>query len=264
MLSAFHELVSRADLSQPYTTYDNNAAGPLVCFSFISKIGIEAISVNLVYTTLPDKPKTWPTCWMESSFSKLWRIWSTCKVRSLTSATDEMNALNPPGRRQNWATTTIKNDSATVSATHTAHLDAITSIRRSNTKDVVWTLVLQPLLADWVHKGNANPLGLDDCAQESLVIVSFTVNWPGRGDDAFVDGLIRHTIQQIDDFATAHKKGHPFRCLNYCGGWQSPFKGYGEENWQFLRTVSRRYDPDGLFQLGCVGGFKLDVEYDRS
>jgi hypothetical protein len=48
--------------------------------------------------------------------------------------------------------------------------------------------------------------------------------------------------------------------LNYCAEWQRPFESYGEENWQFLKEMSKKYDPEGLFQKGCVGGFKLDVE----
>jgi len=103
--------------------------------------------VNLVYTKLPENEKKWPTYWRTSSFSSLWRLWSTYKVRSLTSATDEMNALNPPGRRQLFATTTIKNNPATISATHTAYCDT-TSIRRIKVKGLLWTVVLQPLLSD--------------------------------------------------------------------------------------------------------------------
>ena len=259
VLAAFHEFVSRADTSDTRTIYDNYAAGPLACFSYIPKLGVQAISVNLVYTKLPEKKKKWPICWRTSSFSSLWRLWSTCKVRSLTSATDEMNALNPPGRRQVFATTTIKNDAATISAAHTAYCDAIASIRRTSVKGLLWTVVLQPLLSDWIRKGDANPLGLDDCTHESLVIVSFTVNWDDRRDDDFVKTITRRTVEQIDAFATANKTSHPYRYLNYCAEWQRPFVGYGEENWRFLQGVSTRYDPEGLFQKGCVGGFKLDL-----
>ena len=170
-----------------------------------------------------------------------------------------MNALNPPCRRQVFATTTIKNDPATISAAHTAYCDAIASIRRVNVKGLLWTVVLQPLLSDWVRKGDANPLGLHDCTRESFVIVIFTVNWDERRDDNFIKAITRRTVEQIDAFATANKTGHPYRCLNYCAEWQRPFVGYGEENWRFLQGVSRRYDPEGLFQKGCIGGFKLDV-----
>lgn len=258
VLTAFHDFISRADSSGPSTKYDNHAAGPLACFSYIPKVNIQAIAVNLVYTKLPENDKKWPTCWRISAFSSLWRLWSTCKVRTLTSATDEMNALNPPGRRQVFATTTIKNDPATLTAVHTFYCDAFASIRRANPKGMLWTLVMQPLLSDWARKGDANPLGLHDSTDESLVIVIFTVNWDQRQDDDFVKMTTRRTVEQIDAFTAAHGTGHPYRYLNYCADWQKPFEGYGEENWRFLKGVSKIYDPDGLFQRGCVGGFKLD------
>ena len=259
VLAAFHEFLDRADSGDPRTSYDKDAAGPIACFSYIQKLGVQAISVNLVYTKPLDDQKRWPACWSTSTLGSLWRLWSTCKIRTLTSATDEMNALNPPGRRQVFANTTIKNDLATLAAAHAAYRDAIASIRRVNVKGLVWTLVLQPLLPDWGRKGDANPLGLNDCAEEPLVIVSFTVNWDERRDDEFIKTTTRRTVEQIDAFAAANKTGHRYRYLNYCADWQRPFEGYGRENWRFLQRVSRRYDPDGFFQRGCAGGFKLDV-----
>lgn len=259
VLAAFHECVNRVDSGDYSTTYDHHAAGPLACFSYFPKLGVQAISVNLVYTKSPENEKKWPAWWKTTSFGSLWRLWSTCKVRTLTSATDEMNTLNPPGRRQVFATTTIKNDPATIAAAHGAYCDAFASIRRVNVKGLLWTLVLQPLLPDWARKGDANPLGLHDSTHEPLVIVSFTVNWAESRDDDFVKTTTRRTVEQIDAFAAANKTGHRYRYLNYCAEWQRPFEGYGEENWRFLQGVSRRYDPEGLFQKGCVGGFKLGV-----
>lgn len=258
VLAAFHQSVNRADPAATYAAYDNYAAGPLACFSYIQKIGVQAISVNLVYTKLPENEKKWPACW-KTSFKSLWRLWSTCKVRTLTSATDEMNALNPPGRRQAFATTTIKNDLATLAAVHAAYCDGITSINRVSVKGLLFTIVLQPLLPDWVRKGDANPLGLHDYTNDPLVIVSFTVNWDERRDDEFVKTTTRHVIEHIDAVAAANGTDHRYRYLNYCADWQKPFEGYGEENWRFLQGVSRRYDPQGMFQRGCVGGFKLGV-----
>ena len=170
-----------------------------------------------------------------------------------------MNALNPPGRRQVFATTTIKNVFTTLAAVHAVYSDAIALIRQAKIKGMVWTLVLQPLLPDWACKGDLNPLGLNDCTDdEPLVIVSFTVNWAEGRDDDFVKTTTRHAVEQIDTIAEAEKTGHRFRYLNYCADWQRPFEGYGEKNWRFLQDVSRRYDPEGLFQRGCVGGFKLE------
>ena len=264
VLGAFQECVTRAGSSDSSITYDDYAAGPIACFSYIQKLGVQAIAVNLVYTESFENDKKWPACWRTSSFGSLWRLWSTCKVRTLISATNEMKTRNPPGRRQVFATTTIKNDSATLAAANAAYYDAIASIRRFIVKGLVWTLVMQPLLPECVQKGDANPLGLHDCTYEPLVIVSFTINWAERRDDEFVKTATRRTTEQIDAVAAANKTSHRYRYLNYCAEWQRPFEGYGRDNWWFLQEVSRRYDLEELFQRDCVGGVKLNVVEERA
>jgi hypothetical protein len=90
-----------------------------------------------------------------------------------------------------------------------------------------WTLVLQPALPDWVRKGNPNMLGLDNCTDGPLVIVSFTVNWAQARDDETAQHITRGAIQQIKALADEHGIGHRYRYTNYCGGWKSPFEDYG-------------------------------------
>ena len=257
VIKYFYDTINMMSIEDDKTCFDSCAAGPLACFSYISQIGVQVISVHLVHTKPPKDENAWPSCWSKSPFKSLWRFWSTCSIRTLTSATDEMNALNPPGRRQVFATTTIENDRDTLSATHAAYNEAITSLRCAKVKGLVWTLVLQPLLSKWAQKGDANPLGLD--ASGSPVIVSFTVNWDEKQHDDLVKTTTRHTVEQIDAVATANNTNHPYRYLNYCADWQRPFEGYGEGNLRFLQAVSREYDPDGLFQNACVGGFKLCI-----
>ncbi len=172
-------------------------------------------------------PKSWTR--------RVWRLWSTCKVRTLTSATDEMNALNPPGRRQVFGSVTIKNDTATLAAAHAAYCDAFASIRRDNVKGLVFTLVLQPLLPDWVRKGDPNPLGLHDGTDEPLVIVSFTVNWDESQDDELVKTTTRHAVEQIDAVSAANKTGHRYRYLNYCQEGQRPFEGMARRIYGFCK-----------------------------
>jgi hypothetical protein len=257
VLSSFHEVLNRVITNDEGKPYDEFAAGPIACFTYLQQLGIQAIAVALTHTKTPEDNKRWPSCWQTSSFSRLWRFWSTCGVKSLPEATDEMSVLNPPGRRQEFATTTIKNDQGTLNAVHLAYHDAIAKIRKHDIKKMSWTLVLQPLLADWVRKGDSNVLGLDSCTEEPLVNVSFTVNWAQARDDETVQAITRGAIEQIDAFAAEHGTGHRYRYLNYCGPWQSPFNGYGQDNLEFLRQTSWAYDPEGLFQRGCVGGFKL-------
>ena len=110
-----------------------------------------------------------------------------------------------------------------------------------------------------MQKGDPNPLGLQDETGEPHVIVNFTVNWDESKDDKLVKMTTRLAVEQIEAAARANGTEHRYRYLNYYQEWQSPFEGYGPENLLFLKGVSRKYDPDRLFQRGCIGGFKLDV-----
>ena len=262
VLAGFHEYVDRTSSDDLGTAYDPDAAGPIACFTYVQQLGIQVISVNIVHTRPAENEKKWPRSWRTSAFASIWRFWSTCKVRTMTSAGEEMSSLNPPGKRQVLGTTTIKNKPAALAATHDAYragIDAMRKIRGGS-----WTLVLQPLLPQWVRKGDGNSLGLDEGPSEPLVMVSFTVNWSDARDDAHARGTTRRAIEMIERIATETGSTHRYRYLNYCDEWQRPFEGYGEENWRFLKKVSRKYDPEGLFQEACVGGFKLDVKDEGS
>ena len=66
-------------------------------------------------------------------------------------------------------------------------------------------------------------------------------------------------MERIDEAATARQADHPYRFMNYCMEFQKPLEGCGEENLRLMRQASRKYDPDGLFQGGLAGGFKLNM-----
>ena len=263
-LAAFHLFVGRSDSKDPKTKYDPHAAGPMLAFSYVHAVGFKLISANLVYTKLPENTKEWPSCWKTSSFKSLWRLWSTCKIRSLSSATDEVTSLNPPGRRQVFGTTTISNDAATLAFAHDAYNQTTADLRGSSIKGLVFTLVLQPLLPIWACLGDPNPIGLNEKIERALVIVSFTVNWNEGQDDDFVKTITRKTIERIEAFAIKSGTNHPHRYINYCSEWQRPYESYGEENLRFLRDTAKKYDPDELFQKGCLGGFKLYSKAEAS
>ncbi|KAL8705180.1 MAG: hypothetical protein Q9201_001680 [Fulgogasparrea decipioides] len=234
--------------------YDEYAAGPLVCFSYVQKAGVRVLATHLVYT----KPEKWPTCY--SGFKSIGRLWSTVKIRSLTSATDELDSSSPPGLRQKFVTTTVKNDHATLMEIHATFERGVEAMRR--VRGMVWTLVLQPLLPVSARKGQPDSQGLGT-RTEPLVIVLFTVVWKNIEDDELVERTTRSIINGIDQYAASRDTADPYRYLNDCANWQKPFDGYGAENKRFLQQMSRTYDPDGLFQKACVGGFKLDMDSFR-
>ena len=159
--------------------------------------------------------------------------------------------------RQKFITTTVKNDHDTLMEIHAAYEKGAKVMRR--VRHLIWTLVLQPLFPLTVKKSQPNVLGLDT-RTEPLVIVLFTVVWKDTADDELVDRTTRGIIQDIDHHASSKGTADPYRYLNDCDSWQSPFDGYGADNKRFLQEISRQYDPDGLFQRACIGGFKLDMD----
>ncbi|KAL8841025.1 MAG: hypothetical protein Q9176_003597 [Flavoplaca citrina] len=231
--------------------HDEYAAGPLICFTYVQKLGVQVIATNLVYT----KPDSWPACY--AGFARIGRLWSTVKVRSLTSATNELAMSSPAGLRQKFITTTVKNDHDTLMEIHAEFEKGAKVMRR--VRHLIWTLVLQPLFPVMAKKSQPNVLGLDT-RTEPFVIVLFTVVWKDIADDELLDRTTRGIIRDIDHYASSKGTADPYRYLNDCDSWQRPFDGYGADNKRFLKEISRQYDPDGLFQRACIGGFKLDMD----
>ncbi|TVY47459.1 hypothetical protein LOCC1_G002213 [Lachnellula occidentalis] len=169
--------------------------------------------------------KKWPAHWNATRFTSL-RGYKRSSVESHTSAVERFGRTSPAGTRHVQGTTTIRNDLGTMTAAY----------------DIFWY---------------PNVLSLEGCT-EPLIIIGFSVTWMKAEDDELVRSTIRHAIQRIDTMAAARQSGHPYRFTNYCMEWQRPYDGCSEENLKLMREVSQKYDPAGLFQSGCPGGFKLD------
>ena len=123
---------------------------------------------------------------------------------------------------------------------------------------------MQPLMPDWARKGQPNPLGLEEGGSEALVIISLTLNGGDSMDDENAKAITRSTLESIEAFAKKSGTDHRHRYLNCCAEWQRPFEGYGVDNWEQLKRTRVKYDPQGLFQRDCKGGFKLDVTAEES
>lgn len=61
----------------------------------------------------------------------------------------------------------------------------------------------------------------------------------------------------MQEYMNVYDAGHPFQYLNYAAPFQDPLASYGVKNLQRLREVSKKYDPDQVFQRLVPGGFKL-------
>jgi FAD/FMN-containing dehydrogenase len=252
-LKVYHDYLEHAGSNQP-GGFDENAAGPIMSFVYIGRIGIQLIALHLVYTKVQEDETKVPVHWRETGFNSLWSFYRYSNVQSHTSVVERLGRTAPAGTRHVQGTTTIRNDVQTMTAAYAIFCETITKLRQ--VKGLMFPFTFQAILPGWMNKGHPNVLGLEGCT-EPLIIVSCSVTWTDPKDDEFVRSTIRSSLEQIEAAAVARKSDHPYRFMNYSMEWQRPYDGCGEENLKLMGETSQKYDPDGLFQRGCAGGFKL-------
>ena len=91
----------------------------------------------------------------------------------------------------------------------------------------------------------------------SMTGLDLTIQWSDAGDDAAINAATQSLLRQAVQYAKSQAQYNQYLYLNYALQQQDPIAGYGPDNRAFLRAVSRKYDPRGVFQKLVPGGFKL-------
>jgi len=154
-------------------------------------------------------------------------------------------------------TTTVKADIATLQAATDLYEWGIEPLK--SCRDIFLSLTLEPYSLSLLQKSatqGGNVLGLEPTLGP-LVSVLLLAFWESREDDERILTRLRETLDEIDRDAAGRGTLVPFKYLNYAADFQDPIGSYGDENVLKLRNASKRYDPDGLFQKGVPGGWKL-------
>jgi hypothetical protein len=85
-----------------------------------------------------------------------------------------------------------------------------------------------------------------------------TVTWHDPVNDPLLTQAIEIYFSQIDTLSKSLGLYNEFSYFNYAYKDQKVMKGYGKENLQRMKSVSKQFDPEGVFQRLVPGGFKLD------
>lgn len=124
---------------------------------------------------------------------------------------------------------------------------------------ITCSFTLQPYAKSLLAKSaslGGNVLGLDPSGGPVVTVLALTW-WKDKADDEKIIGTFRGVIEPIDQDAASRGTSVPFKYMNYAWDFQDPIDSYGVENKKALQEASRKYDPEGLFQKGVPGGFKL-------
>lgn len=104
-----------------------------------------------------------------------------------------------------------------------------------------------------------NSLGFppDSHPERNLISVEVILDFE---DGAAAERLVsasKEMVKGIEGIAQEEGALRSFKYANYAGAWQDVLGGYGEESVRLMREVSKKYDPEGVFQRQVKGGFKL-------
>ena len=119
--------------------------------------------------------------------------------------------------------------------------------------------MLQPLPQVITARGQQNGGNVLGFTANDETVINGLSNtwWADAADDELVESTLRETYLKGQKLAARMGIKANALYLNYAEKWQDPIGGYGEENVEFLRRVSKKYDPKGIFQTAMPGGFKL-------
>lgn len=120
---------------------------------------------------------------------------------------------------------------------------------------VSWSIAIEPLPSVFSSRSNDSIFGLN--TTENAIILLFSISWTNSSISTAVSALAPALVADMDGIAETRGLLRDFRYYNYAGPPQDVISSYGKSNVDFLRGVSRKYDPQGVFQWQVPGGFKL-------
>ncbi|KAI0481794.1 hypothetical protein F4859DRAFT_476025 [Xylaria cf. heliscus] len=227
----------------------------MLSIGYSGMLGSQLMCLNQVYDTKgTDKsPVLRPFTDIQPQIDQM----NSLRIHTLSEAAREQAGDRPSPSRSLYMNTTVKADVATLQAATDIFSAAIDPLKSS--ENILLSLTLQPYPLSLLQRSDSeggNVLGLDP-GLGSLVSILFLTFWENKEDDERIVSHLREALDEINRDAATRGTLIPFKYLNYAATFQDPIGSYGGINNERLQNASRKFDPDGLFQTGVPGGWKL-------
>lgn len=90
--------------------------------------------------------------------------------------------------------------------------------------------------------------------------MNLAILWSSKADDERIISAAARVSSRSNEIARSMGLYYRYIYQNYASLSQNVFAGYGAENQRRLVEISKKYDPDRVFQNLQPGYFKLDGE----
>ncbi|KAM3067986.1 hypothetical protein ACMFMF_009353 [Clarireedia jacksonii] len=253
-LEHFVDAVSTYSSDPEFDTYAS------LIFSFVFNSGSRIFISNVQYTQEHNFPSTLAPF---TGYEPDAQVTNTVRFSNLSDFADtNSDSDGPNGATRNfYFTRTYGSSPALTRQMYDIYNETVSAAVPLLTEEASWSLTAEPfppVLTQWGDRKGGNVLGLhaDD---GPLILWLVTVFWHDPTNDAIIAETIAGFFSKIDSLAQESGLYSSYSYLNYADKTQPVIEGYGPENLAFLRNVSRKYDPHGVFQKLVPGGFKLGV-----
>ncbi|KAK8108091.1 uncharacterized protein PG998_010104 [Apiospora kogelbergensis] len=217
--------------------------------------GNDVICLNQIYYTQPvkDPAVLAPFVHVQPQRSEM----NSMKIQTLLEAATEQSGAGQSKIRCLYMNVCVKADVDTLATGGDIWCEELEPVK--DAAGLMCSYTIQPYPISQLQKTSANGgnvLGLDPSEGPvlNLLLLSY---WADKKDDDRVTGFMQKALKRIESNAKDRGQLVPFIYWNYAFSDQDALRSYGQENVQKLQAASKKYDPDGLFQTACPGGFKL-------
>ena len=92
----------------------------------------------------------------------------------------------------------------------------------------------------------------------NYIVINLNIMWSSATDDTRILAAAKATIEESIALAKTMQLDYRYIYQNYASSDQDVFSSYGQANKQRLIEISKKYDPNQVFQTLQPGYFKLD------
>ncbi|KAF4996625.1 hypothetical protein FGRMN_4371 [Fusarium graminum] len=191
-------------------------------------------------------------------FNKIEPIQDTTMDRGLAAWAKEMTDYSPSGFRQMYYVISTKLDRDILDFARDHYFKTLRSVE--NIPGILPALVIQGITTSQIkqmQKNGGNALGIDGNSGP-LFIIQISVWWERKSDDKAVHSWVSNVLETISQEAKSRGFGNDYVYMNYASQFQDVIATYGSTNKDKLKNISKKYDPQQVFQLLQPGYFKLD------
>jgi hypothetical protein len=222
----------------------------IVAAAFAPSMAVSVINVYHTNST-PNPPTLAPFTAVQP------QLFGTIREDSLLGFADEQAAFSTDGDRQLYFTTTFRPNLSFLLDIYNLYQATVETYK--HIPGFTLSLVFQPMSKRLLQASAArggNSLGLSPDRGPLLINLINSVH-TNKADDAEMIKAVTDLLKSIEDLAAQRGLADRYRFMNYSFKGAKVIEGYGADNVQKLKAVSKKYDKSGFFQQSVPGGYKL-------